>query len=80
MPKQKSKPQPTLNHEPQACVYARAKSGLSQVDVAKLIGKSPQLVSDIENGRRSATPAVLRKLADIYNCPIVVLERKRWVA
>lgn len=70
----------TLLHEPDAVVFARERAGLSQAEAAKLIGKSPQLLNDIEKGRRNATPAVLRAMASAYNCPLVVLERKRWSA
>ena len=35
------------------------------------------LVSQIESGKRNATPAMLLKMAEVYNCPVVVLERKR---
>jgi len=73
-------PVPTLNHEPDAVVYAREKAGLRQVDAAALIGCSPTLLADIEKGRRSAGPARLAKMAEVYNCPIVALERKRWSA
>lgn len=70
----------TLLHEPEAVLYARLKAELTQAQAAKIIGKSPQLINDIEKGRRNATPAVLRAMAHAYNCPLVVLERKRWTA
>lgn len=70
----------TLKHEPEAARYARDKAGLTQAEAARLIGKSPQLLADIEAGRRSATTEVLQNMARVYNCPIVVLERKRWTA
>ena len=79
MPAKQTKP-PTLKHEPAAVRYAREKAGLGQKEAATLLGKSPQLLADIEAGRRSATSAVLLRMAEVYNCPIVVLERKRWVA
>jgi transcriptional regulator with XRE-family HTH domain len=70
----------TLNHEPDAVIWAREKSGLTRKAASDAIGISPQLYSDIEKGRRNATPATLRKMAEVFNCPIVMLERKRWVA
>lgn len=77
-------PQPstprTLNHEPEAITYARLNAGLTKAQVAEKLGKSPQLVGEIESGRRNATPDTLKKLAEIFNCPVVVLQRKRWVA
>lgn len=70
----------TLGQEPDAVAYARTKAGLSKVAAAEAIGISPQLYGDIEAGRRNATPERLRRMAEVFNCPIVVLERKRWVA
>lgn len=70
----------TLNHEPEAVRYARDNAGLPLSEAARRIGKSPQLLADIEAGRRNATPAVLKAMAEVYNCPRVVLERKRWTA
>lgn len=70
---------PSLKHEPDAIKYAREKAGLGQAEAAKEIGKSPQLLADMEAGRRSATSATLLAMAKAYNCPVVVLERKRWV-
>ena len=68
----------TLHQEPEAVTWAREKSGLTKRALAEMIGISEQLVGDIESGWRTATPANLRKIADALNCPIVVLERKRW--
>lgn len=60
------------------CRYARDRAQLKQVDAAKRLGISFQLLSDIENGRRSATSPTLHAMAELYNIPIVGLERKRW--
>lgn len=70
----------TLHHEPDAVTYARTAAGLTKAQLADLIGKSAQLVGDIEAGRRNATPAVLKDIARVLNCPLVVLQRKRWMA
>ena len=35
-----------------------------------------RLLADIEAGRRNATSPVLLRMAEVYNCPVVVLERK----
>lgn len=66
-----------LNHEPKAVTYAREKSGLSMTEVAEQCGVSLSLISEFEKGTRSATPAMIIKLAAVFNCPVVVLERKR---
>lgn len=68
----------TLNQEPDAVEYARSKAGLSKAAAAKAIGISPQLYGDIEAGRRNATPERMVAMAAAFNCPVVVLERKRW--
>lgn len=73
-----SKTGPTLRQVPEHCRYAREQAGFSQVEAAKQIQKSPQLLADIENGRRSATPAVLNAMALVYRCPRGVLEAPRW--
>jgi transcriptional regulator with XRE-family HTH domain len=70
----------TLEHEPEAVVYARKNAGLNMTQAADLIGCSLGLLNDIEKGRRNATAERLRKMAQVYNCPLVVLQRKRWAA
>lgn len=66
-----------LNHEPAAVTYAREQAGLTKTQLAQACGVALSLISEIESGTRNATPAMLIKLADILNCPRVVLERKR---
>ncbi|MBM9506491.1 helix-turn-helix domain-containing protein [Actinacidiphila acididurans] len=66
-----------LHHEPAAVTWAREKSGLTKRALAQAIGISEQLMSEIESGWRNATPANLAKIADVLNCPVVVLERKQ---
>ena len=67
----------SLHHEPEAVTWAREQAGLTRRALAERIGISQQLMSEIESGWRSATPANLNKLAAALNCPRVVLERKR---
>lgn len=71
------KPKSVLDHEPEAVTYARKKAQLSKTAVARELGVSLALISMIEAGDRNATPAMLLKLAGVFNCPVVVLERKR---
>lgn len=66
-----------LSHEPEAVKYALEKSGLTQRQVAAECGVTESLISEIVKGSRSATPDMLKKLAYVLNCPVVVLERKR---
>lgn len=69
-----------LDHEPEAVTYARNNAGLKQADAAIQLGISPPYLSQIEKGIRNAGPALLNKMSQVYNCPRVVLERKRYVA
>lgn len=73
-----SKPQ--LHHLPVAVTWAREKAGLTKTALADECGVSLALISMIESGDRSATPATLRKIARALNCPVVMLERRREVA
>ena len=66
-----------LHHEPSAVTWARERAGLTKRALAQQVGISEQLMGEIESGWRSATPARLRRIAEVLNCPVVVLERKR---
>lgn len=66
-----------LHHDPAAVKRAREWSGMSKVDVQRATGWSLSLVSEIESGTRNCTPTKLRQLADVFNCPVSMLERKR---
>jgi transcriptional regulator with XRE-family HTH domain len=72
-----SNPKPVLDHEPEAVTWARKKAGLTKTAVANELGVALSLISQIESGKRNATPAMLLRLAEVFNCPVVVLERKR---
>ncbi|BBA96052.1 hypothetical protein RVR_1178 [Actinacidiphila reveromycinica] len=67
-----------LHHEPSAVTWARERCGLTQRALAEAVGISEQLMSEIESGWRNATPSNLRKVAHVLNCPVVMLERKRF--
>lgn len=45
----------------------REKKGMTQVDLAKTIGKSPQLICDIENGRKNPGSNTLIAIAKELN-------------
>jgi transcriptional regulator with XRE-family HTH domain len=66
-----------LNHDPDALAWALKKSGLTQREFARQIDRSESLVSEILGGTRNASPAVMQKMAEVLNCPVVVLEAKR---
>jgi transcriptional regulator with XRE-family HTH domain len=69
-------PKDPLDHEPEAVTYARESAGLSKTELADACEVSVSRISEIEAGTRNATPAMLDKLAEVLNCPRVVLVRK----
>lgn len=71
-------PKDPLDHEPEAVEYVRRKAGYSVTEAARELGVAVSLISQIESGKRNATPAMLLKMAQVYNCPLVVMERKRY--
>jgi transcriptional regulator with XRE-family HTH domain len=73
----RTQPKAPLDHEPAAVTYAREQAGLTKTALAQRCGVSLSLISEIEAGTRNATPAMIRKLATVLDCPRVVLERKR---
>jgi transcriptional regulator with XRE-family HTH domain len=69
-----------LNQEPAHITRAREWAGLTKTQLAAEAGISLSLMSDIEHGARSATPPVLTRIAEVLNCPIAMLERRREAA
>lgn len=51
----------------------REAHGLNRTELARLIGVSQQLVSFIEAGKRHATPAVCRAVADKLGIPLAAI-------
>lgn len=51
----------------------RERSGFTKASLATAAGVDRSLVHRLENGERSATPTVLRKLADALQCPLHAL-------
>lgn len=76
-PRKRKPPRWPLNQEPAACTYAREKAGLTRTALAKECEVSLSLISEIEGGTRNAAPALLQRMAEVMNCPVVWLERKR---
>lgn len=73
----RTKPKDPLDHEPEAVMWARERSGLTKTQLAERVGVGLSLISEIEKGTRNATPPLLLKIAGALNCPVVFLERKR---
>lgn len=66
-----------LNHDPEAVRWAIKKSGLTQRALAEQLDISTGLLSEILSGTRNARQPLLERMAEILNCPVVVLESKR---
>ncbi|MFB7115169.1 helix-turn-helix domain-containing protein [Streptomyces sp. NPDC056291] len=73
-PPQRRRRMSPLDHAPAAVTFARENAGLTKRALAEELGISEQLMNDIEAGRRNVTPANLRKLIEVLNCPKAVLQ------
>ena len=58
---------------PHALRVIRERSGLSVTQLARLAGLSQPHLSNIETGRRQASPATVRRLADVLHVPVLAL-------
>jgi transcriptional regulator with XRE-family HTH domain len=58
---------------PHALRVIRERSGLSVSELARIAGLSQPHLSNIETGKRQASPAVLRHLADALQVPLLAL-------
>ena len=74
--RQRKQPKDPLDHDPASVREAREAAGLTRTALAKQIGRSLSLISEIESGTRNATPEVLGLLSGALDCPIAVLQRK----
>lgn len=75
--RQRKQPKDPLDHDPASVREAREAAGLTRTALAKQIGRSLSLISEIESGTRNATPEVLYLLAGALDCPIAGLQRKQ---
>jgi transcriptional regulator with XRE-family HTH domain len=66
-----------LDHSPQGLKYALDKSGRSAPEVADALGVSKGFFYELLRGTRNAKPALLLRIAEELNCPLVVIEAKR---
>ena len=51
----------------------RERSGMSVTELARQAGTSQPHLSNIEGGRRSASPALVRQLATVLKVPVLAL-------
>ncbi|OPC79971.1 hypothetical protein B4N89_02520 [Embleya scabrispora] len=66
-----------LHQAPHAVRLAREATGLNQREMAAQLGISRQLMNDIENGHRSAQPAVLERIAAIASVDVDTLKASK---
>lgn len=66
----------SVDHDPAKITAARKKAGLTQRETARRIGVVESLISEIERGTRNATPPNLKKLAELFDCPVESLQRE----
>jgi len=74
---ERKKPRSPLDHKPDAVKRARERTGLTRTEVARQLGVSLSLISEIEKGTRNATPATILRLAAVLNCEPDTLRRRR---
>lgn len=66
-----------LTHNPAALRQARHAKGLSQRQLAQLVGCTASHVSDLEQATRDAHPRLLARIATALDCPTENLKRVR---
>lgn len=66
-----------VDHDPEAITWARKAKRWTKSRLAHELGISVSLMAEIEKGTRNATPEKLHRLAEVLNCPVSMLERKR---
>jgi DNA-binding XRE family transcriptional regulator len=66
-----------LNHNPAAVREAREARGLTQAQLAAVIGCTNTYVSEIEGGTRDARVDLLERIAAALDAPVELLERPR---
>lgn len=69
-------PKGPLNHKPAEVTRARERLGLTRKQVAAALEVSPSLITEIEKGTRSATPAMILRLAPVLKCAPDTLRRR----
>lgn len=72
----KKKRMSPLNHSPEGLAYALRQSGLTQRQLAAEADISTSYLNEILKGKRSANQQILRQIAQVLNCPVVILESK----
>jgi transcriptional regulator with XRE-family HTH domain len=66
----------TFEHDPEAVTKARTDAGLTKTALAKELGCSLSLVSEIESGTRNARLPLLERMAELLGCETSELRHK----
>lgn len=66
-----------LDHSPHGLKYALSNSGKTAPEVADELGISKGFFYELLRGTRNAKPTLLLRIAEVLNCPLVVIEAKR---
>ena len=62
-----------MNLNREALTVIRERSGLTKSSLATKAGVDRTLIHRLENGERTASVAVIRKLADALECPLMAI-------
>ncbi len=73
-------PKSPLDHDPQSVTEAREERGLTKTALARKVGVTLSLISEIEKGTRNAHPEMIRRLAKALRVPAYRLKRKSAMA
>jgi transcriptional regulator with XRE-family HTH domain len=68
---------PTARLDGHALAVLRQKDGHTITTLAALAGYSVGYINDLEKGRRKGNASVIRRLADVLNVPMSMLERRQ---
>jgi transcriptional regulator with XRE-family HTH domain len=68
---------PEFNQDPRAVTRARTKAKMAKVDLARAVGCSRSLITEIEGGTRNAREELLAAMAKVLDVPVEQLRRKR---
>lgn len=66
-----------FDHDPEAFTEAREAADLTMTALARELGCSLSLISEIEGGTRNARRPLLERAAKVFGVPVSQIERKR---
>lgn len=66
-----------FNHNPEAVTKARDDAGFSKTELARGLGVSQSLISEIEGGTRNAREDLLERMAEFLSCDVADLRAEQ---